>query len=210
MKERREFYRIDDKVALNYRIIPEHEVQAELENSHNGIMTLRELRNAVYCIDARLDDITNLLSRDHPLLSETIVLLNKKIALHERMMGFSENDKFDFNPAMEINLSASGAAFAVESAMDKGTYLKIEMVLYPENYYILLYARVLSCNKDKEREQNRYRIAVEFEVISEKDQEKIMQHILSKQANDIKQQRSSREDPAEVTPADAAVIKLIK
>ncbi len=192
MKERRKFYRINDKMSLNYKVVQSSDADQEIKKTKYGYIELADLRNALFCIDARLGDIANQLSKDYPLISEMVTLVNKKIALHERMMGFDEYDDHILTTAREVSLSASGVAFSSETPLPEGTHLKLEMVTYPEHNYIPVYARVVSCRQNEENISLGYTIAVEFEAISERDQERLMNHVFKKQAEEIKLQREEQ------------------
>ena len=194
MDDRRQFYRIDDVISLNYKVVQADDAEQGINKANQGISEHADLRNAVYVIDAKLDSISDQLAKDFPLISELVTLINKKIALHERMMGFDEQQvDHTFSNAREVNLSASGVAFETETPITEGTHLKLEMVTYPEHQYIPLYARVVACAKNKEGNPSGYHVAVEFEAISEKDQERIMHHILAKQAEDLKRARQEKQ-----------------
>jgi len=169
-------------------------MEQQILKAKHGYSDLGDLRNALFCIDARLDTIGNQLAKEFPLISEMLTLINKKIALHERIMGFDEDEDEDniFTMVREVNLSASGVAFSSETALTEGTHLKLEMVTYPEHNYIPVYARVVSCRQNQEGNSSDYTVAVEFEAISERDQERLMNHVLKKQAEGLKQQRQEQ------------------
>ncbi|MFQ5661379.1 MAG: PilZ domain-containing protein [Gammaproteobacteria bacterium] len=191
MKDRRQFYRIDDMISLNYKVVRPSDAKGEIEKPRLGYTELADLRNALYCIDARLDDISNQLSKDNPLIAELATLINKKIVLHARMTGFhaDEDDEQNLSPACKVNLSANGVAFETEAPLPDGAALRLELVTYPEVHYIPVYARVVSCRKNEEPGQTGYTIAVEFEAMSEKDRERIIHHVFSRQAQELRGER---------------------
>ena len=205
MEDRRQYYRINDKVSLNYKVVQTDTADDEINRARHGYAELAELRNALFCIDARMDDVCDKLKPDYPLIAELATLINKKIALHERMLGFDEYDDHILSPAREISLSANGLAFEAETPIVAGSHLKLELVTYPENYYIPLYARVVTCRKNNQGKAAGFTIAVEFEAISEKDRERIMQHILARQAVEIKKKRET--DEAQSETAKTSLIK---
>lgn len=209
MKERRQFYRIDDRVSLSYKLIPDKDIEQELFNAQRGYIELTDIKNSLSCIETRLEDISYQLSNDYPLISEMIMLVNKKISLHEQMMGFYHSDENRLKPATDVNLSANGVAFETKTPLSESTHLRLEMVIYPESHYIPIYGHVVSCKQISENPQDGYKMAVEFDAISDKDREKIIQHVLSKQADEIKNHRENQEQEKEAPP-DSTVVKLIK
>ena len=59
------------------------------------------------------------------------------------------------------------------------------MIILPENYYIPVYSRVISCRKTR-NDNDTYSIAVEFVAMSENDREQIVHHVLKKQAEELR------------------------
>ena len=189
-EDRRRFYRINDKVSLNYRLIPSADIEKEISKTNRRQRELSELRNATHALDARIEVLSQRLSQDNPLIGETLGLFHRKIALHERMLGMDDYDDAVFSQAKEINLSASGIAFDADTPLTKGTYIKIELITYPEHDYIPVFARVVQCNQIEDDSLAGYRIAVEFKGISEEDEERIVNHIFKLQAREIKREKA--------------------
>jgi len=189
-RDRRQFYRINDRASLNYQVMPSADIEREIAGTRRRRQELSELRNAAGAIDARLEVMKRQLQQDHPLIAETLELFHRKIALHERMLGVDEQDENVLSQAREINLSASGAAFDAETRLYSGTFLKIELVLYPEHHYIPLFARVVQCQQIQDDSPAGFRIAVEFTGISEEDEERIVNHIFMLQAQQIKKEKT--------------------
>jgi len=185
-EDRRRFYRIQDKVSLNYRVVQATDIEREISKTHRRQRELSELRNAVHAIDARIEVLNMKLSQDNPLIAETLTLFHRKIALHERMLGIDDYDEKVFTQAKEVNISASGIAFEAETPLNEGTYLKMELVTYPEHQYIPVYAQVVLCKQLQDGNTAGYHIAVEFTGISDEDEERIINHIFKIQAQEIK------------------------
>ena len=197
MQERRRFYRIDDELSLNYRVVQSAGIEQDISKAKQNYTELVDLKNALHCIDARMDVISTRLEKEHPLLAELITLMNKKFAIHEKMLGTPDNDDHKLTPARQVNLSASGVAFSAETPLKEGSYIKMEMVLYPDHHYISAFAKVVSCRQGKEGKASGYNIAVDFEGLSEGDEEKIINHIFKKQAEELKQKREKSDDKDE-------------
>jgi c-di-GMP-binding flagellar brake protein YcgR len=192
-QERRQFYRINDKVSLNYRVVHATDIEQEIAKTSRRQRELSELRNAVHAIDARVEVLNMKLSQDNPLIAETLNLFHRKIALHERMLGIDDYDDKVFSQAREVNLSASGIAFGAETPLNEGTYLKMELVTYPEHQYIPVFARVVMCKQRQGASTAGYHIAVEFEGISDEDEQRIINHIFKIQAQEIKRGKLAQE-----------------
>ncbi len=189
-QDRRRFYRVNDKVSLNYRLVPSADIDREISKANRRQREISELRNATHALDARIEVLTNKLAQDNPLIGETLNLFHRKIALHERMLGMDDYDDGAFNQAKEINLSASGIAFDADTPLSKDTYIKLELVTLPEHDYIPVYARVIQCNQIEDDSTAGFRIAVEFKGISDEDEARIVNHIFRLQARELKRERA--------------------
>ncbi len=192
-EDRRQFYRIQDKISLNYRVVQATDIEREISKTNRRQRELSELRNAVHAIDARFEVINMKLSQDSPLIAEALNLFHLKIALHERMLGIDDYDEQVFSEAKEVNISASGVAFKAQTPLNDGTYLKMELITYPEHQYIPVYARVVLCKPLENSNTAGYHIAVEFKGISDADEERIINHIFKKQAQEIKSGKQLQE-----------------
>ncbi len=192
-QERRRFYRINDKVSLNYRVVQAANIEQEIAKSNRRQRQLSELRNAVQAIDARIEILNMKLAQDNPLIAETLNLFHRKISLHERMLGIDDYDDKAFSEAREINLSASGIAFEAETPLNTGTFLKMEIVTYPEHQYIPVFACVVQCKQLQDDSASGYHIAVEFKGISEENEERIINHIFKMQAQEIKREKEKQQ-----------------
>lgn len=193
-QERRRFYRINDRVSLNYRVVQPADLEKEIVRTSRKQKEMAELRNAVYAIDARLDVINQQLKEDNPVLAEVLTLFQRKIALHESMLGIDDFDDSAFSQAREINLSANGLAFDAETPLSEGSCLKLELVTYPEHHYIRVFANVVKCYQLQDDRSSGYHVAVEFRSISNEDEEKIVNHIFKKQAEELKKLKSDAEE----------------
>ncbi len=192
--DRRRFYRIKDRVSLNYCVVQSAGIDQEINKTNRRQQELAELRNATHAIDARLEAINIKLSRENPLIAETLDLFHRKIALHERMFRIDDDDDGKvFSQAREISLSASGVAFDAETPLNQGTHLKLELIIYPENHYIPVFAHVVKCKQIQDDSSAGYHIAVEFEGISNENEERIINHIFKIQAQEIKREKETRQ-----------------
>lgn len=189
-QDRRRFYRVNDKVSLNYRLVPNSDIDREIGRANRRQREISDLKNASHALDARIEVLTNKLALDNPLIAETLNLFHRKIALHERMLGMDDYDDGVFNQAKEINLSANGIAFDAETPLSKETYIKLELVTFPEHNYIPVYAKVIQCKQIEDDSTAGFRIAVEFKGISEEDEARIINHIFRLQARELKRERA--------------------
>ena len=131
-----------------------------------------------------------------PLVGEILGLFDKKISLIENMVIHNDDIENSITETQNVNLSASGMSFESNTPINEDVKLKMELVLFPEYHFIPIYAKVVDCRKKMDDNLYRYNIAVDFVGICDSDQEIIMQHVLSRQAKQLKSERDEQNDDA--------------
>jgi c-di-GMP-binding flagellar brake protein YcgR len=189
MNDRRRYFRINDKVSLRYRVVQDIDIETEIKRTEHEQNNLAELKNAFNCIESKIMSKMSRLEEVSPLVAEILGLYDKKLSLIESMVLQKDDRDNSITETQHVNLSASGMSFESNTPINEDVNLRIEMVLFPEYQFIPIYARVIDCRKKMDDNLYRFNVAVDFIGISETDQEIIMQHILSKQAKSIKDER---------------------
>lgn len=189
MDDRRRYFRIHDKVSLKYRVVQGIDIETELKRTEHEQNNLAELKNAFNCITAKIMTKMDRVEEASPLVAEILGLFDKKISLIESIVMDNDDQNDSITKTQHVNLSASGISFESNTPINEDANLKIELVLFPEYQFIPVYARVIDCRKKMDDNLYRFNIAVDFVGISESDQEIIMQHVLSRQAKLLKEER---------------------
>lgn len=192
MNDRRQYFRINDKVSLKYRVVQGIDIETEVKRTEHEKNNLAELKNAFNCIEAKIMTKMDRVEEVSPLVAEILGLFDKKLSLIESMIMHNDDKDNSITETQDVNLSASGMSFESNTPINDGVKLKMELVLFPEYQFIPLYARVVDCRKKMDDNLYRFNIAVDFVGISESDQEIIMQHILSRQAKLLKKERNKQ------------------
>ena len=81
-------------------------------------------------------------------------------------------------------------AFPTSKPATLNQYISLELTLYPNNIRLTLLAAVISCDRyEDDSERNKYIIRADFVDISDANQEVLVQHVIKRQAMQLKQQR---------------------
>ncbi len=192
MDDRRRYFRINDKVSLKYRVVQGIDVETEIKRTEHEQNNLAEMKNAFNCIEAKIMTKMGRIEEVSPLVAEILALFDKKLSLIQSMIVHNDDKENSITDTQQVNLSASGMSFESNTPINEDVNLKMELVLFPEYQFIPLYARVVDCKKKMDDNLYRFIIAVDFIGICESDQEMIMQHVLSRQAANIKKERSQQ------------------
>jgi c-di-GMP-binding flagellar brake protein YcgR len=194
MDDRRRYFRINDKVSIKYRVVQGIDIETEIKRTEHEQNNLAEMKNAFNCIEAKILSKMSRVEEVSPLVAEILGLYDKKLSLMQSMIMHNDDKENSITETQQVNLSASGMSFESNTPINEDVNLKMELILFPEYQFIPLYAKVIDCRKKMDDNLYRFNVAVDFIGICEKDQEIIMQHILSRQAAQIKKERDEQEN----------------
>ncbi len=186
MNDRRKFFRIHDRISLKYRIVQNEDIEAEIIRTEQMQNNVTELRNAFSCLERKLMTRIDRLEQSQPLLAEVLSLFDKKLEIMQQILFHGTEEDTALADVQDVNLSGSGLSFESNTPISEGAKLKLDMVLLPEYKYLSLYGSVVDCRKKIDDSLYRFNVAVEFESISNANQEDIIQHVLNKQGSEIK------------------------
>lgn len=183
-QERRDYFRINDQVYLEYECITEEQLKnapaqlADIDNSSFKLSAdFATLNNSIHPL---LSNIKQL----HPDIGEYLDFLNQKIDQINQLLLVKETN-FDESKVINANLSASGISFPSDDAYETSQPIKIELVLLPEKVGILIFGRVVS-NIDSKTDGTNI-LCIHFDHIRPEDRELMIKHNLNKQMADIRE-----------------------
>lgn len=183
-QERREYFRINDQIYLEYECISAEEHQRAPE-------LLAELENSSFTLSADFATLNNsihpLLSnikQSHPDIGEYLDFLNQKIDQVNQLM-LEKETNFDESKVITANLSASGISFPCDKHFEKSQPIKLELVLLPEKVGILIFGHIVATKENKSGDENL--LCIHFDHIRPEDRELMIKHNLNKQMSDIRE-----------------------
>ena len=180
--DRRRYFRIDDEAEISFKAISDEEYRAwsngEIEDDHTRLAKL----NTELSIS-----IANLRSHQ-PQLAKICELLNQKIDLtvsaRNAPQGFIDDGELK-----SINLSACGIAFHTDENLQQHENILLQLKLKPSGVSIITPGKVVAVDGASKTEKQVIR--VEFQDISENNQDLLMQHLFQVQSRGRKKQRKN-------------------
>lgn len=180
INERREYFRIEDKVQLRYICIDEssalaHVVPTEF-GEDIGYSLIRELQR----IDRENNPLLRTIAEQSRELEQYLRGLNRKIELIATRIA-SETDSLDFKEQQVISLSEGGMAFHARKELAHGSHLALQLTLQPSHLTLVLFGRVINCSLINNDPAQGFSVAVSFVNIQVEDRQTIAKHIMQVQ-----------------------------
>jgi len=184
--ERRRYFRVTDLVGLHYRFLTEGERELALASQPAS------LSNLLSTMEDEINVILHAIKQTNPELQRLLELYNEKINLAFGH-GLASKDQQNANAvrACQVSISACGIAFPSQTAAQLWQSVALDLTLYPSNVRLQLMATVISCEEGLEGANDPYIIRADFESLSDNDQELLVQHVIKRQAQQLKDQRAN-------------------
>lgn len=173
-EDRREYYRIEDVVAL--QILPSEEAQTV---PGSGSSQLFDLLGELHQLDFEAQYLLRQIAEGNRTLANYLKVQNKRIDLLGQAL--AQGLLKDIGPVRPVILSEGGISFTHDKPLDEGSLCRLKMVLMPQGLGLLLQARVLGCQP---RTDGRFAIGTSFEALTDAQRQLLARHILQKQATE--------------------------
>lgn len=178
-QERREFFRVDDSVVLEYREISSIDASSYLDQLADDLPN-RFTASASFAATSR--QVGHLLRSIEGLsssLARYLESLDNKMNMLARMFLIEELHAPE-KSTKNISLSAGGIAFNTDTPQKEGDLLELKLVLFPSYLGLLSIGKVVQCRPSDDPEHP-YHIAVSFSHLSDIEEDMLVKHVLSKQ-----------------------------
>lgn len=193
-EERRRFFRIDDTLGICWRILSDQEAKsfAERVNQHGGNFDLASN------FDNRIHTLLEACRVQNPVAAELLDLMNKKLNLVIRQLDVDaallQKIAYDLK---QVNISACGLAFASNEPLQAGAMLQLDLLLQPGDSHVVAMAKVVACEKLEDAghdAEGKWFLRLDFVELNANDQELLIQHVVKRQSNQLRERRAGREN----------------
>ncbi|AFY20698.1 pilus assembly protein PilZ [Stutzerimonas stutzeri] len=173
-EDRREYYRIEDTIALEIRPLSASEAadQEVLQDASPLFNLLSELHLSEFESQHLLRQINE---RDRNIAA-FLKSQNKRIDLLSQVIAITVLGQI--GEPQPVIISEGGIDFQHPSPIAAGAHLSVKLVLMPQALGLLLRARVTHCD----RKGDGYDVGTEFEHLTDAQRQLLARHILQKQA----------------------------
>ncbi|EJN21159.1 MULTISPECIES: PilZ domain-containing protein [Pseudomonas] len=184
-EDRREYYRIEDAIALEIRPLsaPEAAGQEVLQDASPLFNLLSELHLSEFESQHLLRQISE---RDRTIAA-FLKSQNKRIDLLSQVVALTVLGQI--GEPQPVILSEGGIDFQHPTPIATGAHLSVKLVLMPQALGLLLRARVTHCDRKGEG----YDVGTEFEYLSDAQRQLLARYILQRQAQERRLAREQNE-----------------
>ncbi|MBS7326353.1 MAG: PilZ domain-containing protein [Thiopseudomonas sp.] len=177
--ERRAYYRIQDKIALQISPPAEALQDAPLFN----------LLNELYLLELESQPLLRSISEQQRTLLNYLKITNKRIDLLANALAHSLLKSF--GEPQPVSLSEDSISLVSPQRYALGHCLSIRLILLPQAFALQLDGRVVRC---LQQDDGSYQLALQFNELADAQRQVLARHIIQKQAQE---RREALADPAE-------------
>lgn len=183
--ERRDYFRINDRVLLHYRVIDAQAMGARSAEEQFPYSTTFDLMRQLHALEQEHGGAVRAGTEHDRELDQQFRLLHRKIDLVAGTLIALEQDRNGLLP-LTVSLSEGGVAFPADVALPIGTLLALQIQLLPERIGLHLYGEVIH---NQEPDDEEPRVAVGFVQLREAERQLLARHILKSQINARRQRQ---------------------
>lgn len=177
-QERRQYFRINGKVAVDYKVITEDEMQHGRLPTQFQVSPFFQLLTQLQECNHDSSYQLRKIAQKEPMIASYLELMNEKIDAIAHAVAKSEVE-FENLTAQEINLSEGGMSFNSTQPVELKSYLALKVVFEETHSGLLLYGQTLYCGEQDD--DGLYKIGVEFSEMPESSRMTVARYILTSQ-----------------------------
>ena len=189
-EERREYFRIDDEVALDYRLISPSEAELLREKIKSRVVDRFTVASSFTATSRQMTHVIHKVQNQSPELARCLQAIDQKLNMIAQLFVSEEMDLHQ-QSTREVNLSAGGISFRSQQKIRIDSLLELRMVLFPSLVGILTVSRAVQCERVNDANLKfPWQISVVYEHLRESDRELLVRHIMSKETQQLRSRRS--------------------
>lgn len=180
--DRREYYRIEDTIALEFT--PLHGAQATAGDELHDSSPLFSLLSDLHLLEYESQHLLRHIAEKDRSLANYLKVINKRVDLLGQAV--AQSLLRDIGAPRQVTLSEGGISFINHQGLAQGEHLALKLVLMPQALGLLLRGLVVHSQPLAEQQ---FEIGVEFEALTETQRQLLARHILQRQALERRQAR---------------------
>lgn len=185
-KDERNFFRVDDEVYLEYRVLNEPLKDKTRLPGARRDMPAHDVLADLTVVNAQIHPLLETIKHTDTAVARCLEALNKKIDLVARAVAKSGEAFKPTKPNRKVNLSAGGVAFNISTQLLPGTPLEVRMAVVATNLVLTAYGEVAYCERDGKDLDQPFRVGIKFPSLSVADRQALFAHVLGRHTEKIR------------------------
>ena len=189
MSDKRQFFRIQQNVILNFKAVSTdivHQGDAEQHFSYStNYRTLVKFQQ----LDDESTAIMHNIRKNDPDLGRYLETLNKKVNLLSQQLLAQETVTEDQQITGRVSLSQGGIAFTSSYSLNIESWIAVKLVFLPEYHSIISYAQI---TRSQKLDGGRYLLGACFYQLNDEEQRIIAKQVIDTQIIQKQQSRNSK------------------
>lgn len=180
--EKRNYFRIDDVAILHYKQISAETMVSADNRIEQATINKLTMKARFDSMTRELQPLLKMVAKSNSSMSHCLKTIDTKLNMLSEYVMESEIEDMNVKP-QHVNIGAGGLSFSALSPLLAGAMIETRLVLLPENTGVFSYARVISCSKlDQVNEEgHQYRLGIEFVNMDESVRDLITRHVLCRE-----------------------------
>ncbi|HSH28514.1 MAG TPA: PilZ domain-containing protein [Thiohalobacter sp.] len=191
--DRREYFRLDDEVLLDYARIDETQIAALRERIFDRVVDRFSVAATFATSSRTMSRILSSFSAGQPDLARYLKMMDQKLNQLARLFVIEEMNAGEHS-VTQVNLSAGGVVFPSTTEFSPDDMLQLRLALLPAMTGILAIVRVIYCERSAQGNGLPWQVAVEYEHIRESDRDLIASHLMAREAERLRERREQEQE----------------
>ncbi len=188
-QDRRQYFRIDQEVSLELKVISEQEMLSHPNPSQFDVSPNFLLLSQLQEMDSESSHLLRKIAEKDSNIASFLKILHEKVERIAQAVASSEM-KVGNAAIQDVNLSEGGLQFRDPDGFEEGTFLSIKLIFPDSCVGLLLYAK--TCRSEPMADGS-YMVGVEFVKMPENCRMILARQIFESQARIRKQQAESED-----------------
>ena len=190
MTDRRGYFRLQDRVTLNYEKLAEGSNEIDPYSNDFSISPQLKLLNELHKLESDSSHLLNPIIEQNRQVGQYLKSMSKRISYISNFITTANNGTPP-NPTHDISLSEGGVAFDADENLSLGQLIHLKLVLFPSLTHIAAIGKVSYGKQHSSAGGNStFRIGIAFEHITDPDRGQIAKHIMQEQSRIRRKQQS--------------------
>ncbi|WP_163833928.1 PilZ domain-containing protein [Spartinivicinus ruber] len=183
LADRRDFYRIDDIVAMSYQVMDDSYQPDSKHFPFNGEAEIFHLSSNLQTLESEAHHLLRIINDKNRAIAQYLKNIDRRLQLMGNAVASCSSELLNL-PKVKVSLSESGISFDHAESLPADQFIAIKLVLLPSHTGLLISGKVVKCDKIK----TGYHYRITFKHILEPDRQLLAKHIIQYQAKQRRQQ----------------------